>query len=109
MGVRKQTMARHAVPAAVIVAVLLLFAGCTVRRAGDCLSSPAAGKATATAVPAQGVTRRTVTLSMLAVAARLAGQNLHERGFARAIGPGQAIALAWRKHRGNFVEQTLAP
>ena len=37
-----------------------------------------------------------------------AGQDLHERGFARAVGPGQAIALARRERRGNFVEQNFS-
>jgi ABC-type branched-subunit amino acid transport system substrate-binding protein len=90
MGVRKQTMARRAGPAAVIVAMLLLFAGCTVRRAGDCLSSPAAGKATAAAVPAQGVTRRTVTLSMLAVDLNI----LARQGLAPNIGNPAKVAQA---------------
>ena len=38
----------------------------------------------------------------------LAGQEVHESGFARAVGPGQSVALARRKRGGNFVEQNFS-
>ena len=34
-------------------------------------------------------------------------EQLHERGFARAIGPGQAIPLPRRKRRGDFIKQNF--
>src|SRR2546423_971407 len=37
----------------------------------------------------------------------LSALQLHESGFARAVGPGQAIALAWRKCHRDFVEQNF--
>ena len=36
---------------------------------------------------------------------QFAAEQLHKRRLARAIGSGQAIALARRKRRGDFVEQ----
>ena len=36
-----------------------------------------------------------------------AAEQLHEGGFAGAVGPGQAIALARRERRGDFVEQNF--
>ena len=34
-----------------------------------------------------------------------AAEQFHECGFSSAVGPGQAIALARRKRRGDFIEQ----
>jgi hypothetical protein len=36
-----------------------------------------------------------------------AAEQLHERGFARAVGPGEAIALARRKRRRDFIKQNF--
>lgn len=36
-----------------------------------------------------------------------AAEQLHERGFAGAVGPGEAIALARRERRGDFIEQNF--
>ena len=38
---------------------------------------------------------------------QFAGQQLHKRGFARAIGPGEAIALPRHKAGGDFVKQNF--
>ena len=38
---------------------------------------------------------------------QLAGQQLHESGFAGAVRPGQAVALPRRKGRGYLVEQNF--
>ncbi len=36
-----------------------------------------------------------------------AAEQFHERGFTRAVGPGQAIAFARRECRGDFIEQNF--
>src|SRR5208282_2610896 len=38
---------------------------------------------------------------------KFTGQKLHERGFARAVGAGKAVALPRNKSGGNFVEQNF--
>ena len=38
---------------------------------------------------------------------QFAAEQLHERGFAGAVGPGQAIALARRERRRDFIEQNF--
>jgi ABC-type branched-subunit amino acid transport system substrate-binding protein len=89
MGERERITARRAVPVATMTALLLVLAGCTVRRAGDCLSSPAKG-GTAAVIPAQGVTKTTVTLSMLAVDLNI----LAKQGLAPNIGNPAKVAQA---------------